>query len=161
MFKGLFPGTFDPPTLGHLELISRAAACCDLLIVGIGENRAKGKRILTIEETVAVLKEETKSFSNVEIIPFSGLVTDFAKNQQAQVLIRGLRSLNDMDYELQMAGANRKLTGIETFFLMAESKTANISSSLIRELASLGAPLGDFIPSSLEEILHRRLKERK
>jgi len=162
MFKSLYPGTFDPPTLGHLMLIKRAAALCDHLVVGIGKNLNKSKSLLTEEERILALKEETKSLKNVEIVSFSGLVTQFAKQIGATVLIKGLRSAADVEYELQMARANRKLSGIETLFLMAEDGASHISSTLIRELLSLGAPLKDFVPKSVENTLqHNNSKEKK
>ena len=158
MFKGLYPGTFDPPTLGHIEIIQRAAALCDALIVGIGVNIDKENFILTLEERIEALKKETASLSNVEILSFSGLVTKFAKSQGVSTLIRGLRTESDMEYEMQMANANRKIGNIETLFLMASGSSSQISSSLIRELASHGAPLKDYIPSHVEKVLHRRTK---
>jgi len=161
MFKALYPGTFDPPTLGHLALIRRSAGVCDTLIVGVGENLSKLKTILTIEERIEALKQETSSLNNVEVVSFSGLVVNFAKQIGATVLIRGLRSSSDVAYEMQMALANRSLSGIETLFLMAEDGAAHISSTLIRELAANGAPLKNFIPKSLESTLQHRIHKEK
>jgi len=159
MLKALFPGTFDPPTLGHLELIARALTFCDHLIIGIGKNTAKGKPILSIKEREESLKMALKQHKNLEITSFSGLVTDFAKKNGIKLLIRGLRSAADYDYEIQMAMANRKLTGIETIFLMAEGGAGYISSTLIRELALHGAPLKDFIPKNLETTLKMQMQK--
>lgn len=161
MFKALYPGTFDPPTFGHLTLIRRSAAICDHLIVGVGKNLSKNKSILTVDERIEALKKETASLKNVEIASFSGLVVNFAKQMGARVLIRGLRSSSDVAYEMQMALANRSLSGIETLFLMAEDGAAHISSTLIRELASHGAPLKDFIPEYLESTLQHRIQKEK
>lgn len=161
MFTVLYPGTFDPPTLGHLSLIKRGAALCDHLVVGIGENLSKANAILTVEERIEVLKQETASLKNVEVVSFSGLVTQFAKQVGARVLLRGLRGSSDVDAEMQMAQANRKLSGIETLFLMADAEVSHISSTLIREIASHGAPLGDFIPKSLESLLQQRMQKEK
>ncbi len=158
MFKVLYPGTFDPPTLGHIALIKRGAVLCDHLIVGIGENINK-KPILTIEERAEALKKETSALSNVEVVSFSGLASDFAKQVNATALIRGLRSSHDIEYEMQMASANQKLNGIETLFLMAEDGAANISSTLIRELAAHGAPLEAFIPKHLESTLQQHIQK--
>jgi len=157
MQKALCPGRFDPPTLGHISLLSRASQLCDHLVVGIGENLVKGKSLLTTDEKVKALEKSTKQFPNIEITSFSGLVTDFAKKMGAQVLIRGLRSVKDLEYEREMALANFKLTGIETIFLLAEPGASHISSSLIRELAANGAPLSDFIPQDLETLMHSRI----
>lgn len=158
MKKALFPGTFDPPTKGHLEIISRAAPLFDQLIVGIGKNLEKGPSLLSDEEKVNSLKNATSKFSNVEIAFFSGLVTKYAKEQGIQVLIRGLRSEADFAYEMQLAHANRTMENLETFFLITD-ETSYISSTLIRELAANGAPLDQFVPSDLINILHSRLKK--
>jgi pantetheine-phosphate adenylyltransferase len=158
MLKGFYPGTFDPPTFGHLEIISRAADFCEHLLVGVGKNWAK-EALLTVEERVEALKRETKTLKNVEILPFSGLAASFAKENGANVLIRGLRSGDDIEFEKQMATANKKISGLETLFLIGTK--GEISATLIRELASCGAPLGDFTPSHLEGILHKRIQERK
>lgn len=142
-------------------LIKRSASFCDHLIVGIGKNLSKEKSILTIEERIEGLKEATSSLKNVEIVSFSGLAVDFAKQAGATVLIRGLRTSSDVDYEMQMAIANRKLSGIETLFLMAEDGAAHISSTLIRELASHGASLKDFLPKNIENTLQHRIQKEK
>jgi pantetheine-phosphate adenylyltransferase len=160
MFKALFPGSFDPPTWGHIQLIQRASKLFDHLIVGIGENLKKGKSVLTIQEKIEGLKKEIGDLSNVEIMSFSGLVINFAKENGVKLLLRGLRSAGDMEFEMQMARANNKLTGIETLFLMAGGDTSAISSSLIRELAAKGAPLKEFIPSYFEGLLHNRIQKR-
>lgn len=159
MLKGLFPGTFDPPTLGHLQLIRRAAALLDHLIVAIGENPEKKDSILKTEEKIEILQKETKTLRNVEVVSYRGLTVALAKKEQATVLIRGLRSAGDLEAEKQMENANRKM-GIETLFLFAESEMATISSSLIRQLAAHGAPLQEYLPEGLEALLHTRLKER-
>lgn len=161
MFKFLFPGTFDPPTHGHIMLIKRSAALCDHLIVGVGKNLSKTNSILTVEERIEALKHETSLLKNVEIMSFSGLVVDFAKQVEATVLIKGLRSSSDVEYEMQMAQANRKLSGIDTLFLMADTGTAHISSTLIRELASHGAPLKDFVPKHVEIALQHHIQKEK
>ncbi|MBS0628630.1 MAG: pantetheine-phosphate adenylyltransferase [Verrucomicrobia bacterium] len=158
MFKLLFPGTFDPPTLGHIMLIKRGAALCDHLVVGIGKNLSKTKAILTVEERIEALKHETSSLKNVEIVSFSGLAVNFAKQIGVNALLRGFRTSSDVDFELQMARANKKLSGIETLFLMAEDE-AHISSTLIRELAANGASLKDFVPEYIESTLQHRIQK--
>ena len=159
MFKALYPGSFDPPTWGHIHLMRRAAKLFEVLIVGIGENLKKGKSLCTTQEKIEGLSKETSDLPNIEIVSFSGLVTDFAKKKGASILLKGLRSAKDLEHEIEMSQANYKLTGIETLFLIAESDTSGISSSLIRELAANGAPLNDFIPSYFESILHSRIKK--
>lgn len=158
MKKALFAGRFDPPTFGHLEIIKRASQLFDQLYVGIGENRAKGKSILSSEEKIAILKKETAQFSSVVVLPIPGLVTEFAKANGIQVLIRGIRSESDLSYEMEMAMANRALTGIETLLVPGEEKRG-ISSTLIRELASYQAPLSAFIPQEAERLLNNKKEQ--
>lgn len=159
MNKALYPGSFDPPTWGHVHLIRRAAKICEKLYVGIGKNLKKGEGLLTTQEKIEGLKTVISDLHNVEIVVISGLVTDFAREKQIEVLLKGLRFPSDMEYEMQMARANYKLTGIETLFLLAEGETAAISSTLIRELASNQAPLDAFIPQFFEDLLHKRMKK--
>lgn len=160
MLKALFPGTFDPPTFGHLELITRAQALCDHLVIGIGENLSKTRSILTVEERKKALQKALSRFPHVEVASFQGLTTDFAKKKGIRLLIRGLRSADDLEYERELALANRKISGnaVETLFLIAHD-ASYISSTLIRELAFNGAPLKDFIPEELESILHLRMQK--
>lgn len=157
MLKGFFPGTFDPPTLGHLRLIARGSSLCDHLTVGIGANVNKSP-ILTPEERRDALQKETTALENVDIVLFSGLAAEFAKSLGA-TLVRGLRSESDFEYEKQMALVNSQM-GLETLFLIAEPTTGQISSSLLRELAANGASLHSYIPQELERLLHTRLQER-
>jgi len=155
MAKAFYPGSFNPPTWGHMYLIRRAAKLFDSVVVGIGENSAK-KSLLTTEEIVEGLQNELKDVANVEITSFSGLAVAFAKKHKVDFFIRGLRSASDMEFEKQMAYANYKLSGIETFFMLAGEETQHISSSLIRELAMNHAPLKDFIPSYFENLLYKK-----
>ena len=153
-YKALFAGTFDPPTLGHIELIRRGAKVFDELIVGIGENSAKQGSMLSIQDRLEGLKRELSSLTNVEVVKFSGLATQFAKEQGIRVLLRGIRSSSDVEYEMQMARANRKIGDIETFFLISDTAFDGISSSLIRELVINKAPLNDFIPEQFERMIY-------
>ena len=153
MQKALYPGTFDPPNLGHIDLIIRASKLVGQLIVGVGHNRSKGQSLLSIKQRIDTLKKATHTLSNVEVMEFTGLVTTFAKQEGALLLIRGVRSSKDLEVEVQMASANREVSGIETLFIAADPRYAHISSTLIRELASYGAPLKAFIPGDLEKIL--------
>lgn len=160
MFKVLLPGSFDPPTWGHIRLIRRAARICDVLLVGIGENEQKGKSILTLEEKVEGLKKEFEDLPNIEIVGYFGLTTDFAKENGVKFLVRGLRTQIDMEYEKQIAHANLQISGIETLFMIAEGDTAATSSTLIRELAANRAPLKDFVPKYFEKLLYDRIPKR-
>lgn len=150
MKAGLFAGTFDPPTLGHQEIIERAAKLCGKLYVAVAKSEGKNKRSLSHEERIALLKTLTKSLKNVEVVPFSGLVVDFAKEQGVDFLVRGIRNSADLDYEMQMAAANKQMTGIETLCLLSSPQYSLINSTLIREIASHGKRLEGFVPSVIE-----------
>jgi pantetheine-phosphate adenylyltransferase len=151
MKTGLFPGTFDPPSLGHLDLIQRASRLCDRLIVAVAQHPKK-QPLFSTQERIHMLQLITK---NVEITQFHGLAVDFAQQQNTAFLIRGLRSLADFEYEFQMAEANRRLSGIETIFLMGQP---HISSSLIREIGSYGGSLKDFVPAEIESLIRQKLR---
>jgi len=156
MLKALFAGTFDPPTFGHIKTILRIASFCDL-IVGVGENTRKNKPLLTLDERIETIQKEVSSLSNIQVASFTGLAINFAKEQGVHVLVRGIRSGEDLSYEMEMARINRKLSGgIETLFLMAEDF---VSASLIRELALKGASLKDLVPSHIEQTYQHRLQK--
>lgn len=155
--KALFPGTFNPPTLGHLEIIQRAARLCDHLVVAIGESPHKYAATFSVEERMSLLRALTKDMDNVEIISFSGLVIDCAKDLKVDFLLRGLRNGSDFDYEYQMAAANRQMTGIETVFLAASPLYSHLSSTLIREIAVNGHRLHGFIPDAIEAEVFAKL----
>jgi len=154
LFTILLPGSFNPPTLGHLNLIERSSHLCQTLYVGIGQSSKKEQRLLSTEETVRLLQQETSSLKNVTICSFTGLVVDFAKTIGARFLLKGIRNSYDLRYEMQQAAVNRELSEIETIFLPSHSETREISSSLIRELVQLGAPLNKFLPKSIAEAIH-------
>ena len=156
--KALLPGTFDPPTLGHLDIIRRAAGICDVLYVGIAENSAKKRSFFSAEERQTLLKSITGDLPQVEVVLLTGLVVDFAKEHQIDFLVRGLRNFSDFEYESQMAFANHEIGGIETLFLIADEKYARLSSTLIREIAFNGHRLQDFIPAEIEKAVFERLK---
>ena len=120
--KALFPGTFDPPTLGHLNIIERASKLFDIVVVGIFVNVNKGSQLFSEEERLTLLQEVTKPFTNVQVVAFHGLVADFVKKNNIRVIIRGLRTSNNFDYEVQMAQANKKLSGVETLFRSEERR---------------------------------------
>ncbi len=161
MKKALFPGTFDPPTLGHLDIINRAANLCNKLYIGIANNLNKPDKLFTLAEKQAMLNLCIKNISNVEVVTFSGLVVECAKAHDVDCIIRGLRSFSDFEYELQMALANHKMTGIETIFLPAAETFSHISSTLIREIASYGGPLQAFVSAEIEQKIQEKLKASK
>ncbi len=151
----LFPGVFDPPTIGHLDIIERASLIVEKLIVAVGENLAK-TTLFTIEERLAMLRLATKAYPHVEIVSFKGLSVAYAKERNVHFLLRGIRSFADFEHETQMAMANRKMGGLETIFFPA--KHAHISSSLIREIAHYGGPLQGLVPIEVEPFLRKKFQ---
>ncbi|MDJ0994225.1 MAG: pantetheine-phosphate adenylyltransferase [Dinoroseobacter sp.] len=158
---GLYPGTFDPVTLGHLDIIRRAASLVDRLVIGVAINRDKGP-LFSLDERVAMLRAECLSIereTGVEIIahPFENLLIDCARDVGAGVIIRGLRAVADFEYEFQMVGMNRRLDdGIETVFLMAEAEHQAIASKLVKEIARLGGDVGPFVTPAVQHALEER-----
>ncbi|NPA39587.1 MAG: pantetheine-phosphate adenylyltransferase [Thermodesulfobacteria bacterium] len=155
----IYPGTFDPITNGHLDIIKRALKLFDKVIVAIGENPAK-KPLFTKEERLNLVKEAIKELSDgdrVEVAIFSGLLVEFAKKCGANVIVRGLRAVSDFEYEMQLALMNRKLSNnIDTVFLLPSLKWIFLSSSIIKEAAKLGGNVEDLVPS----IVAKKLKEK-
>lgn len=141
----IYPGTFDPITLGHADLIERAARLFDKVIVAIAQSPGKAPAF-TIEQRISLARSSLEHLDNVEIIGFNTLLVEFARQCGAKVIIRGLRAVSDFEYEFQLAGMNRKLASeIETMFLMPAEQYTNISSSLVREVAALGGDISDFV----------------
>jgi pantetheine-phosphate adenylyltransferase len=156
MSKAVFPGTFDPPTNGHLDIITRASAAFDEVIVAAGVNQAK-QRMFSDAERVAMLTEITEPFGNVKVGTFEGLLVDYCRAEGAAVIVKGLRSGGDYDYELQMAQMNRKMSGVDTLFLPTATENAYISSSLVKEIAKLGGDVAAFLPPSVHARLLAKL----
>lgn len=155
--KGFFSGSFDPPTLGHKDIIERASFLCETLVVGVGAHRGKGPALFSFEERVDLLKQILSHLSNVKVIFFSELTVEAAKACDVDVLIRGVRSYADLEKELQMASANRKMAGLETLFLLADDAYVHLSGSLVREIGSYGRRLTGFVPEEIEEIIFQRV----
>ena len=148
---GIYPGSFDPVTYGHVDIISRACRLVDHLVIGVLENKAKTP-LFSVDNRVNMLKDVTKDLYNVSIKSFQGLTVDFAKEQGADVIIRGLRAITDFEYELQMAQTNHKLApGIETIFLATELDYAYLSSTIVREVAAFGGDVSKFVPPEVEQ----------
>jgi len=153
----IYPGTFDPVTFGHIDLIERASKIFDKVIVAVAHNKSKGV-LFSVEERVDMLEDAVKGMKNVTIDDFNGLVVDYVRRNGANVMIRGLRMLSDFEYEFQMALTNRKLAGdIETIFMMPHEDYSYISSKLIKEAASFGADLKNFIPKKVAGALKEKL----
>lgn len=154
----IYPGTFDPVTYGHIDLIKRASKIFTKVIIAVA--RVPEKAVLfSVEERVSMLKDAVKGIKNVVVDDFAGLVVNYIKKNRANVMIRGLRMLSDFEYEFQMALTNRKLAPeIETIFMMPHESYSYISSRLIKEVAGLGADLGNFIPKKAKKLLKERLR---
>lgn len=157
MRLAFFPGTFNPPTIGHLDIIKKSLCICDQLIIGIARNKAKATSIFSEEERVSFLKEMTKDLERVEVTVFSGLVADFVHQRKVDFIIRGLRSPADFNYEAPYAIENRRMCGAETLFLLPESQNAHISSSLVREIGSFGHSLKGLVPEVIEPWVYKKL----
>jgi len=156
----IYPGSFDPITNGHLDLIARGSRLVDRLIVAILSNEAK-QPLFSVEERVDMLEEVLKPYSNVEVGLFGGLLVDYAAERGANMILRGIRAISDYEYELQMALMNRRLRpGIETAFLMAGEAYSFISSHLVKEVASLGGNVSGLVPPSVEALLRQRFQHR-
>lgn len=153
---GLYPGTFDPMTNGHLDIIGRAVKLVDKLVIGVAINRDKGP-LFTLEERCAMVVEETKPFTkHAEIIvqPFEGLLMHFAQEVGAQMIVRGLRAVADFEYEFQMTAMNQQLNrDIETVFLMADPRHQAVASRLVKEIAKLGGDIKSFVSPTMAKIL--------
>ena len=153
----IYPGSFDPLTNGHLDLIQRGAKIFDELVVAILRNNDK-MPLFTVDERLEMLRENCSQWPNVRVECFAGLLVDYAHERNAQAVLRGIRAVSDYEYELQMAWMNRKLdSSLETVFMMPAGAYSYLSSRLVREIASLGGPLTGLVPPSVEARLRERL----
>ena len=158
--SAIYPGTFDPLTLGHLDLIERASHIFDQVIVAVVVNSRK-KTVFTADDRLAMAKASVKHLANVKVDSFDGLLVDYARHKHIHVLVRGLRAFSDFEYEFQMALTNRKLAPeIETLFLMPKEEFSYISSSTVREIVERGGDIGKFVPSSVKRHIQRTLKRQ-
>ena len=162
MRKAIYPGSFDPITNGHLDVIRRAARLFDEVIVAIAVNAEKvGNQLFTEAERIAMIEDAVTDLDNVSAVSFSGLVVDFAKANDAAALIRGLRAVSDFEYEFQMALMNRKLSPqVETMFLMPREDYIYLSSRLVKEIAGYGGDITDFVPENVKQALLAKLGEK-
>lgn len=152
--KAIYPGTFDPLTNGHLDLIARGAQIVDQLVVAILRNSEKGNPLFTVEERVEMISEATAHFGNVSVMTFNGLLVDFCRAQGAKAVLRGIRAISDYEYEFQMAMMNRKLDpNIETLFMMPAEKYTYVSSRLIKGVFQLGGDVTALVPPLVVERL--------
>jgi len=149
MKRAIFPGSFDPFTLGHYSIVKRTLAFMDEVIVGIGINEDK-RCLMSVEKRVESIRKLYVDESRVKVLAYSGLTVDFAHEQGAGVIIRGIRTVKDFEYEESIADINRKLSGIETVFLFTEPDLASVSSSVVRELLHYGKDVSGFLPEGME-----------
>ncbi len=153
----IYPGSFDPPTLGHIDLVERAAGIFEKLIVAVGHNDEKDS-FLEPEQRVAAMRECTSHLENVSVEQFSGLLIDFARRHDCKVIVRVMRAISDFEYEFRVASANKRLAPeIETVFLNTRDEYSFLASSVVREVAALGGDYGSFVPGPVAERIRDRL----
>ena len=161
MRRAVYPGSFDPVTFGHLDVIRRSADLVDELIVGVLNNSAKTP-LFSAEERVKILMDATKDIKNVRIQAFSGLSVDFAKEMGAEFIVRGLRAITDFEYELQMAQTNRIMNpDIDTIFLTTSLQYAYLSSTTVKEVASYGGDISKFVPATVVDQVFHKIEQKK
>ncbi|MEZ7736577.1 pantetheine-phosphate adenylyltransferase [Gemella sanguinis] len=157
----IVPGSFDPITYGHIDIIKRSAQLFDEVIVAILVNPDK-KYLFTLEEREDMINESIKDFNNVKVDSFSGLLVNYAKKVNSTVIVRGLRAVSDFEYEMQLTFMNKALDdNIETFYMMANKQYSFISSSIVKGVSGFGADLSKFVPKHVEERLEKKVKERE
>lgn len=149
MKKAIFPGTFDPYTIGHHSIVTRALTLVDEIIIGVGINEGK-HCLLSTEKRVEMIRNIYRDEPRVKVLPYGGLTVDFAMEQGASFIVRGIRSVKDFEYEEGIADINRKLNGIETVFLFTEPELASVSSSVVRELLHYGKDVSAFLPEGMK-----------
>lgn len=159
MRRAVCPGSFDPVTHGHIDIVGRAAKLFDEVVVAVGVNASKN-RLFTAEERIEMLREVCAGMANVTVSSFSGLIVDFCREIDAQAIVKGLRGGNDYEYELPMAQMNSHLTGVETVFVPTTAALGYVSSSLVKEVAAFGGDVSGLVPDAVLERLTTRLAER-
>ncbi|MCF2680418.1 pantetheine-phosphate adenylyltransferase [Faecalicatena contorta] len=160
MLKAIYPGSFDPVTYGHIDIIRRSSKLVDELIVGVLNNNAKSP-LFSVEERVKMLEEVTKDVPKVRIVPFEGLLVDFARQMDARMVVRGLRAITDFEYELQMAQTNHKLEEeLETVFLTTALEYSYLSSTIVKEVASFGGDISQFVPELVMDRIFEKISKK-
>ena len=162
MKRAVYPGSFNPVTFGHLDVIRRASEMFDVLVVSVLNNKVKSP-LFSVEERVKILKEATKDISNVEVDSFSGLLINYAAEKNIHVAVRGLRAITDFEYELQIAQTNRKLSegALDTMFLTTSLEYAYLSSSSVKEIASFGGNISQCVPDFVAEMIYDKYQIRR
>jgi pantetheine-phosphate adenylyltransferase len=159
MRRAVCPGSFDPPTNGHVDIIGRAASLFDEIVVAVLVNKSK-KSLFTVEERIAMLGEIVTPYPNVKIDSFHGLLVDYCRDHDVRAIVKGLRAVTDFDYELQMAQMNQRLSGVDTLFLSASPEYSFVSSSLVKEVATYGGDVAHLLPESVHRLLLERIAEK-
>ena len=160
MIRAIYPGSFDPVTFGHLDIITRSSKIVDELIIGVLMNKAKTP-LFSVEERVKMLEEVTKDLGNVKVVPFDGLLVEFARQQKARLVIRGLRAITDFEYEIQMSQTNHKLEPeVETMFLTTNLKYSYLSSTIVREVAAFGGDISQFVPETVAKSIKEKMSQQ-
>ena len=158
--KAVYPGSFDPITYGHIDIIKRASRLYDAVYIAVANSTDK-KLLFTVRERVDMVKKATKGLKNIIVEDFNGLVVDYVRRKKSCVIIRGLRMISDFEYEFQMALTNRKLADdVETIFMMPNESYSYLSSKLIKEVVGLGADVSNFVPSFVRDALKKKLKKK-
>ncbi len=162
MKTAVYPGSFDPITLGHLDVIQRAAQMFDELTVSVLDNKAKNA-LFSVEERVSILKEVTKDIPNVKVDSFNGLLIDYAREKNIHISVRGLRAITDFEYELQIAQTNRKLSNgaLDTIFLTTSLEYAYLSSSGVKEIAAFGGDISQCVPKYVAKLVYDKFEQQK
>jgi pantetheine-phosphate adenylyltransferase len=159
MTRAVYPGTFDPFTRGHEDLVRRAASIFDEVIVGVADSRTK-QPFFQLEERLAMTREVVSRYSNVRVESFRGLLMNFIKTQNARVVLRGLRAVSDFEYEFQLAGMNRNLyPDVETMFLTPDAQHMFVSATLVREIATLGGDVSNFVQPAVEKCIREKVRQ--
>ena len=161
MNRAIYPGSFDPITFGHLDIIKRASKLCDELIIGVLNNKQKNP-LFSIDERVNMIKELTENLGNVKVECFEGLLVDFAKKKDAQVIIRGLRAVTDFENEIQLAQSNKvQYPELETLFMTTSLKYSYLSSTVAKEFASYGGDISLFVPPQVIPLIEAKIKDKE
>jgi pantetheine-phosphate adenylyltransferase len=158
--RAVCPGSFDPVTNGHLDIVQRASTLFDEVIVAVGVNKSKN-RLFSADERIAMLEQATAPYANVSVAAFTGLLTTFCEERGAHAIVKGLRAVSDFDYELQMAQMNSSLTGVETVFVPTSPEWSFLASSLVKEVAAFGGDVSRLVPDFVLGPLTERLAERR
>ena len=161
MLRAIYPGSFDPVTFGHLDVIRRTCKIVDELVIGVLNNKAK-MPLFSVKERVKMLEEVTSELPNVKIVPFDGLLVDFAKEMDAKVVIRGLRAITDFEYDLQMSQTNHKLApDVETMFFTTSLEFSYLSSTIVKEVAAFGGDISKFVPEAVIDRIKEKMSQQK